>query len=199
MRIDLVRHGMTQGNEERRYVGGSTDEPLSERGLALLRGLPEDTEVQRVYASTLRRTVQTARILFPEAGVVPVRDLREMEFGSFEGKNADELFDDLSYRAWVDGGCTGKCPDGESLGGFSSRCVRSFVDQVRKEELFESRRAVFVVHGGTIMAILSALADPAIAYFDAAVPPGGRWVCEWDDGRLVDARRCVEGVEPCSR
>ncbi|MFR0667752.1 MAG: histidine phosphatase family protein [Faecalimonas umbilicata] len=31
MRIDLVRHGMTRGNEERRYIG-ITDEPLSERG-----------------------------------------------------------------------------------------------------------------------------------------------------------------------
>ena len=29
MWIDLVRHGMTRGNEERRYIG-ITDEPLSE-------------------------------------------------------------------------------------------------------------------------------------------------------------------------
>ena len=34
MRIDLVRHGMTRGNEERRYIG-ITDEPLSERGRKL--------------------------------------------------------------------------------------------------------------------------------------------------------------------
>ena len=34
MRIDLIRHGMTRGNEERRYIG-ITDEPLSERGRKL--------------------------------------------------------------------------------------------------------------------------------------------------------------------
>lgn len=34
MWIDLVRHGMTRGNEERRYIG-ITDEPLSERGRKL--------------------------------------------------------------------------------------------------------------------------------------------------------------------
>ena len=29
MRIDLIRHGMTRGNEERRYIG-ITDEPVLE-------------------------------------------------------------------------------------------------------------------------------------------------------------------------
>ena len=89
MRIDLVRHGMTPGNEQRRYVGGSTDEGLSAKGRSLLRAICADASVARVYSSTLKRTVQTAQILFPEAGIVPLRDLREMEFGSFEGKNAD--------------------------------------------------------------------------------------------------------------
>ena len=101
MRIDLVRHGMTPGNEQRRYVGGSTDEGLSAEGRSRLRAACADASVARVYSSTLKRTVQTAQILFPEAGIVPLRDLREMEFGSFEGKNADELAEDASYRAWV--------------------------------------------------------------------------------------------------
>lgn len=199
MRIDLIRHGKTSGNERRCYVGGSTDEPLSAQGRTLLCAVPEDAAVRRVYASTLKRTVQTARILFPEAGVIPVRDLREMEFGSFEGKSAEDLSDDVAYRAWVDGGCAGGCPGGESRVEFVSRCVRAFAACAEREERFGAERAVFVVHGGTIMAILSELADPAMAYFDVAVPPGGRWVCDWNGGRLVDARRWAEGMAPCSR
>lgn len=199
MRIDLVRHGMTPGNEQRRYVGGSTDEGLSAKGRSLLRAICADASVARVYSSTLKRTVQTAQILFPEAGIVPLRDLREMEFGSFEGKNADELAEDASYRAWVDDGCVDACPGGESRSGFAARCIRAFVDCVKREERFGVERTVLVVHGGTIMAILSELADPAIGYFEASIPPGGRWVCEWDGDRLTDVRCSVEGTAPCSR
>lgn len=199
MRIELVRHGATQGNAERRYVGGSTDEPLSAQGTAALEAQPADATVGRVYASPLRRAVQTARILFPEAGIVPVRDLREMEFGAFEGRNADELSGDGAYRAWVDGGCLGRCPGGEDRAGFVARCVEAFTRCAAAEERFGARRAVFVVHGGTAMAVLSALADPAIGYFEASIPPGGRWTCEWEGGRLVDAHRLPEGAAACSR
>ncbi len=38
-RLYLVRHGITPGNLQRRYVGGGTDEPLCEQGLAQLRAL----------------------------------------------------------------------------------------------------------------------------------------------------------------
>lgn len=38
-RLYLVRHGITAGNLQRRYVGGGTDEPLCEQGLAQLRAL----------------------------------------------------------------------------------------------------------------------------------------------------------------
>lgn len=199
MRVDLIRHGATAGNALRRYVGGATDEPLSPEGAEALRRLPDDGEVARVYASPLRRAVQTARILFPEARIVPVRDLREMEFGAFEGKNADELSDDAAYRVWVEGGCEGRCPGGEPRSEFAGRCVRAFMGCLAKEARFGAERAVFAVHGGTIMALLSELADPPIAYFDASVAPGGRWTCEWDGGRLVDARRCFAEDGSCSR
>ena len=36
-RIYLIRHALTAGNEQKRYVG-RTDEPLSERGILSLRG-----------------------------------------------------------------------------------------------------------------------------------------------------------------
>ena len=42
-RLYLVRHGITAGNLQRRYVGGGTDEPLCEQGLAQLRALAHNT------------------------------------------------------------------------------------------------------------------------------------------------------------
>ena len=34
----LIRHSMTKGNLEKRYVGSRTDEPLCREGIALLEG-----------------------------------------------------------------------------------------------------------------------------------------------------------------
>ena len=84
MLIYLLRHGQTEYNAQKRYQG-QRDIPLSPEGAAQLRRADFDPDV--VYVSTLQRTSQTARILFPEAKLVPVDGLKEMCFGSFEGRN----------------------------------------------------------------------------------------------------------------
>ena len=80
MLIYLLRHGQTEYNAQKRYQG-QRDIPLSPEGAAQLRRADFDPAV--VYVSTLQRTSQTARILFPEAKLVPVDGLKEMCFGSF--------------------------------------------------------------------------------------------------------------------
>ena len=69
MLIYLLRHGQTEYNAQKRYQG-QRDIPLSPEGAAQLRRADFDPDV--VYVSTLQRTSQTARILFPEAKPVPV-------------------------------------------------------------------------------------------------------------------------------
>ena len=68
MLIYLLRHGQTEYNAQKRYQG-QRDIPLSPEGAAQLRRADFDPDV--VYVSTLQRTSQTARILFPEAKLVP--------------------------------------------------------------------------------------------------------------------------------
>ena len=69
---------------QKRYQG-QRDIPLAPAGLAQLRRA--DIEPKVVYISTLQRTAQTAKVLFPGARLVPVDGLKEMCFGSFEGRN----------------------------------------------------------------------------------------------------------------
>lgn len=84
MWIDLVRHGMTRGNEERRYIR-ITDEPLSERGRKLAEQcMYEMPEI--VFSSPLKRCVETAEILYPDQDIYIIEELRECDFGIFEGK-----------------------------------------------------------------------------------------------------------------
>ena len=152
-----MRHGLTPGNEEHRYVGRRSDEALSERGRreCLEAG---SLVLERVYASPLRRAVETARICCPSAQVVPVDGLEEMDFGVFDGRTAKEMEGFAAYRVWVDGGCVGRCPDGESLADFAKRSNSALEELLRACAKHGEQRVVAIVHGGTIMAALSKMA-----------------------------------------
>lgn len=181
MQITLVRHAQTPGNALRRYIG-STDEPLSEAGLLAARACGADRSVRRVFVTPLQRTAQTAALLFPAAEQIILPALREMDFGLFEGRNADELSASAAYRAWVDGLCEGPCPGGESRAAFTARVLEGFTAAVTELLAEKEEAAVFVVHGGTIMAILSGLARPALSYFSCAVGNCARVACRTAPG-----------------
>ena len=73
--IYLVRHGMTQEGQEGRYIG-HTDVPLSDEGVLQLQDMAENYEYPQpdiVFASPLKRCLQTAKIIYPEADVIPMR------------------------------------------------------------------------------------------------------------------------------
>lgn len=170
MTVYLLRHGVTAWNEQRRYQGRS-DVPLSPAGRTALH--KADLCPARVWVSPLLRARQTAEILFPGAEQMPVPDLREMDFGAFEGRTADEMAADTAYRAWVDGGCTGPTPGGEDMAGFCARTCAAFAGLVRQ---CGEKELVIVAHGGTQMAVLSRFARPERAFYQWQSAPGGGFV-----------------------
>lgn len=89
--IFFIRHGATEGNLRRRYIG-RTDEPLCEAGIAQVKALQKrGLSVDRLFVSPMLRTRQTADILFPKMHYTVVDGLIETDFGRFEGKSADKL------------------------------------------------------------------------------------------------------------
>lgn len=179
MKILLTRHGATAGNLEKRYIGGRCDEPLFTRD-----GITVYPNVERVYTSGMLRTEQTAEIMYPRARQISLSGLREMDFGIFEGKNWAELSDCRDYRVWVEGGCTGRCPGGESRPEFIDRCVETFKLLLERQAGSDSGELHLVVHGGTIMALLSTLVIPMRDYFAYETPCAGQWVCRLNAGHL---------------
>ena len=91
-----------------------------------------DIEPKTVYITPLCRTRQTAEVLFPAAKLVVVDGLKEMCFGSFEGRNYIEMEHDPDYLAWVAANCESPCPDGETKASFSERICRAFSALVDK-------------------------------------------------------------------
>lgn len=177
MKLRLIRHGLTRLGEERRYQG-ALDEGLSERGRAALRRA--DFDPPRVYVSPMLRARETATILFPDSEQIVVPDLREMDFGDFEGRAWWEMEHDPAYRAWVDGGCAGRCPNGDDRAGFSSRVCAA------AEALLHSGEdeLVIVAHGGTQMAILERWGRPEREYYRWQTKCGCGWELNWDGESL---------------
>ncbi|MDO4796750.1 MAG: histidine phosphatase family protein [Coriobacteriales bacterium] len=162
MRVVLMRHGQTAGNAQRCYVGRRTDEPLSAEGRAQCARAGTLDQVRTVYVSPLLRTRQTAGLCFPSATQVVVDDLAECDFGAFEGRSAQDMEHDPAYRAWVAGGCTERCPGGESPDDHARRTCAALEHLVR-DAMARGERALFVVaHGGTVMATLSMLGPRAL-------------------------------------
>ena len=88
--IDLIRHGVTFSNLERR-VQGQSDGGLHPKGRVEARRLGEWIgEVDEVYSSSLGRAMATAEITFGRPPI-PVDDLMEISLGGWEGELWEEL------------------------------------------------------------------------------------------------------------
>lgn len=160
-----MRHGQTAGNLRRAYIG-RTDEPLCEQGRTAALRAGTMPQLQRVYVSPLLRARQTAQLCFPNARQIAVEGLREMDFGDFEGRTAQEMEDDAAYRAWLASYCEDPCPHGEQRARFTERCAAAFTQLLSEELGHGAQQLAVVAHGGTIMAIMSSFAVPRRGYFD---------------------------------
>ena len=176
----LIRHGLTQGNTEKRYVGCRTDEPLCAEGIARLKQNAYPP-VRHVFCSPMRRCLETAELIYPGIRPEVVRDFRECDFGAFEYHNYTELNGQDDYQAWIDSGGELPFPGGESRADFSSRCLKAF-ETLKNSAPYED--CALIAHGGTIMAIMEAMAEPKGNYYDFQVKNGCGYILH-DDGTYV--------------
>ena len=119
LKLYMIRHGMTYGNTQGRYIG-TTDEPLLPEEAADLKKY-DLGRVDRVYASPRKRCRETAEILYPGQEITLVEEFAECDFGEFENKNYQELSGNPNYQKWVDSGGTLEFPGGESRKEFRER------------------------------------------------------------------------------
>ena len=189
MQICLIRHGATIGNLEHRYVG-ATDEGLTEEAKQSLKENSDRYPIPDcVFASPLKRCIQTAEILFPDLPVRILPGLRECDFGAFEYKNYQELQDDSRYQSWIDSGGTLPFPGGESRSRFADRCCDAYLEACRMAKEEQKKAPAFVVHGGTVMAILDRFSQPHRDYFDWQVKNAEGYFCETDSWTIFPAEQ----------
>ena len=166
MRLVLIRHAEPEASVHGR-VYGALDVGLSKRGLrdakklaSTVRGLDLDA----VYASPLRRAVETATPLARERGLdLTLREgLREVDFGELEGRTYEEIGEDHAdlFRAWATNPSAIRFPGGEDYVGLKAR-VLTAVEEIRER----TTSAAIVAHGGVNRVVLAdalGLPDDAI-------------------------------------
>lgn len=182
----FLRHGATAGNLERRYIG-RTEEPLCDTGIAQTARWKGKLSADQVFVSPMLRTRQTAERVFPFLKYQIVEDFRETDFGIFEGKTWQELSACPEYSAWVESGCTTPIPGGEAVTGFKARCCQAFIQVL--SQIPEDSTAALVVHGGVIMAILEAYAQPKGDFYSYHIRNGEGILCNWDGEAIVNIKK----------
>jgi 2,3-bisphosphoglycerate-dependent phosphoglycerate mutase len=167
----LVRHGESTWNARGLAQGHDDQARLTSRGARQARAIAvqlRDRPIRALYASDLRRALQTAAPLAGALGLTVVRDarLRERCLGAAEGTAAASISPAVSGIR--DGRVVNPdaCPDGgESLRDFYRRVARFISDLAdagrawdagrpadadRAGELGEAREVAIVAHGGTL-------------------------------------------------
>jgi broad specificity phosphatase PhoE len=149
----LVRHGETDWNRERRFQGHA-DQPLNATGREQAEALAAelaDEGIELIYTSDLSRARETAEIIAARLGaeVVPMRELREIDVGDWQGLSwpeIEERFPDGAQK-WHE---TGQgWANGETYDELGVRVVAA----LRKIAAAHPDRRVLVVgHGGTFRA-----------------------------------------------
>lgn len=157
MVVTLIRHGLTSWNVERKYLG-QTDLPLCNDGIAAVRKWVAP-RAEHIFASDMRRAIQTAELLYPERAVQTLADLRECNFGDWEGKTYYDLYDDPLYQQWIADPAQVIPPNGEGFPQFMNRIQQGWEQLLQSAIVQEAREVVLVAHGGTIRALLSLYSD----------------------------------------
>ncbi len=148
----FVRHGESEANAAGRF-GGRTDSPLTERGRRQAEVVAEalaDTRFDRIVATPLRRSLDTAKAIAKRSGMaVEIEpDLIEIDVGDKTGAAWDEV---ASLPEWHDGGFVA-WPNGETLDQVLARSLRALRHLARETP---GGTVLVVGHGGVTRILVS--------------------------------------------
>jgi broad specificity phosphatase PhoE len=164
--IFLLRHGKPEFPDERSYIYGQTDYPLSKEGEAQARRVGEalsEVRMDRIISSDLSRAASTADIVasLQRPPAVPERDagIREINMGEWDGLTKDEISGsyvdifrergkDLEHVA---------APGGETFREVSDRGLSSLRRIVESSRGME--RILLVAHGAVMWGMVCGLFD----------------------------------------
>jgi broad specificity phosphatase PhoE len=158
----LLRHGETEGESSVRLHGVS-DVALDATGREQMRragAVVQTLGIERVITSPLRRARDAVALVLPQwsGPVAVVPDLREIDFGAWEGLTLEEVarVDPAGYAAFLRRDAEFTFPGGDQRLAFRQRIA----DAAHRElGAAAAPTTLGILHKGVIKGILAALAD----------------------------------------
>jgi len=156
-RLLLVRHGDTKSNSVARFWG-QTDIELSDSGIKQaeqLRDRLSTEKIDTIYSSNSCRASKSARIIASrhQLSVITCNELREINFGNFEGltfKEISQLYPELA-ESWFTQNLSFQFPGGESIVELNNR-VNKFLHRLEKHAPEET--ILIVAHSGVLRLLI---------------------------------------------
>lgn len=184
----LMRHGQTLFNQ-RRKIQGWCDSPLTDLGIRQAKGARKyfkdhNISFDYLYSSTLERCCDTLEIVTDRKDYIRLKDLREMNFGTYEGESEDlnpprEMFDTYFLK----------------FGGESREQVRNRVVNICREIMEQDNHDIVlaVSHGGACFHFMKTFVDEETLSKQSKLGFSNCCICkyEYEDGvfRLLDVIR----------
>jgi alpha-ribazole phosphatase len=184
--IALFRHGITIDNKRKAYLGW-TDSPLCLEA----QNLKTNHRYDGYYASDLQRCIDTVKILFPEAKPNLLTELREMNFGQWEGKTYEFLKEDSRYCRWLEDPVHHSPPNGESFLQFTQRVQdgwRKITDEILSHHF---RHCAIITHGGVVRYLLSQFAPEKKEFWSWSAPHEQGFELIFNREMLREGKRCT--------
>ncbi|GHH96833.1 histidine phosphatase family protein [Neobacillus kokaensis] len=184
--IALFRHGVTEANKRRAYLGWS-DSPLCPEA----KSLSPKKDYGAYFSSDLARCAETAQFMFPNTSPVYLQEFREMSFGEWEGKTYEDLKDHKLYRHWLSEPFRYNPPNGESFQEFTSRVDAGWKTLTTAIFSKNIHRCAVITHGGVIRYLLTAYAQEVKDFWDWNIPHDAGVELTFSREGLRRGERCI--------
>ena len=158
-KIMLVRHGVTEWNVTNK-IQGQSDIHLAPDGVHQARLLtahfPFDI-VDAIYSSDLHRAMTTAEVIASRFNleIIPVKEFREINFGSWEGRSFEEIAkeDPAEFKNFFLRPDMLLIKDGETFAELQNRAITMLKKIVH--DIGDKKHIVIVTHGAIIRTIIA--------------------------------------------
>jgi broad specificity phosphatase PhoE len=181
----LLRHGQTSFSRANAFCGAALNPDLTEDGRQMAECFARaygDTPWEAIFASPLKRTLETAHPLCNVTGMSPqVRDgLKEIGYGKWEGKTTEEVAAEFhdDYIRWTADPAWYPPTDGEAAVSIAHRSLQ-VVEEIQK--VYEDGNVLIVSHKATIRILMCSLLGIDVGRFRyrLACPVGSVSVIEF--------------------
>lgn len=156
-RLILVRHAEAEGNFTRVFHGW-TDGEITPKGHRQAQQVAErlaGMEVDVLYSSSLRRTLQTAAYIskVKDLPIIRTDKLKEINGGDWEGQSWEQLSEKWpeAYETWEHKPHLHRMPNGETMVVFQKRLIEEIQSILNSHK---GKNICIVTHGTAIKALL---------------------------------------------